>query len=67
MPYIGRYLSFLSPWSVFLLLGFVVVGIMLQVSTIDFYNAAGSMVVKQNPGERYLLMEPARAVGEGWL
>ena len=49
VPYIGRYLSFLSPWSVFLLLGFVVVGIMLQVSTIDFYNEAGSMVVRQNP------------------
>ena len=62
---IGRYLSFVSPWSVFLLLGFVVVGIMLQVSTIDFYNEAGSMVVKQNLAERYFLVEPARAVGDG--
>ena len=65
VPFLGRYLSFVSPWSVFLLLGFVVVGIMLQVSTIDFYNEAGSTVVQQNLAERYFLIEPARAVGEG--
>ena len=66
VPLIGRYISFVSPWSAFLVLGFVVIGIMLQVSTIGNYNQAGSIMMQQPLADRYFLMEPARAVGEGF-
>ena len=37
---------------------------MLQVSTIDYYNEVGSKVAA-DLAERYFLVEPARAVGDG--
>lgn len=64
VPLIGRYISFISPWTVFLILGFVVVGIMLQVATIDLYTEAGSVIANAPLAERYFLVEPARIDGE---
>ena len=66
VPLIGRYISFVSPWSAFLVLGCVVIGIMLQVSTIGNYNEAGNLLVQQPLADRYFLVEPTRTVGEGF-
>ncbi len=66
VPFIGRYVSFVSPWSMFLIFGFVVVGIMLQVATIDLYNEAGGVAANLPLAERYFLVEPARIDGEGF-
>ena len=66
VPLIGRYISFVSPWSAFLVLGCVVIGIMLQVSTIGNYNEAGNLLVQQPLADRYFLVEPIRTVGEGF-
>lgn len=57
VPIIGRYVSFISPWSAFLVLGAVVVGIMLYVSTAATYLPAEPVAgVAQRPLlTRYLL------------
>ena len=66
VPFIGRYVSFVSPWSMFLIFGFVVVGIMLQVATIDLYNEAGGVAANLPLTERYFLVEPAHIDGDGF-
>jgi ribose transport system permease protein len=61
VPVIGRYISFISPWGAFVVLGSIVVGIMLHVATSATYLAA-----EPAPGlagdlmTRYLLGDPAR-------
>lgn len=60
VPIIGRHVSFISPWSAFLVLGAVVVGIMLHVSTAGTYLPAEPIAgVAQEPLlTRYLLLPP---------
>ncbi|MER8827443.1 ABC transporter permease [Mesorhizobium sp. M0938] len=60
VPVIGRYLHFISPFAAFVVLGCVVVGIMLYVSTRDTYGVAAvaGEAFKSNPDvmTRYLLL-----------
>ena len=55
-------INFVSPWSV-LVLGFVVIGIMPQVSTIGNYNEAGNLFQQQPLADRYFLYSPAPLKG----
>ncbi|MFD1984259.1 ABC transporter permease [Mesorhizobium newzealandense] len=59
VPIIGRYLHFISPFAAFAVLGCVVVGIMLYISTRDTYGVAvAGEAFKSNPDvmTRYLLL-----------
>lgn len=68
VPIIAKKLEFLSPWTVFLVLGAVVVSIMLQVGTYDTYAATKPVAVEAAAlTERYFLIEPARVSGERWI
>ena len=62
---VGRYISFISPWSAFLILGIVVVGIMLQVSTIETYTETARIEFDLPISDRYFLFEPAQFGGKG--
>lgn len=64
VPLISRYVSFISPWSAFLVLGLVVVGIMLQVATHGTYVGTEHQVAAGALMDRYFLFAPARA-GDG--
>jgi ribose transport system permease protein len=60
VPVVGRYIHFVSPFSAFMVLGCIVAGIMLQVSTADTYPAAAATPHAAG-GElltRYLLLPP---------
>lgn len=60
VPVVGRHLAFISPWSAFLVLGLVVVGIMLQVATGAEFAAAEPEAAAP-AGDllaRYLLLPP---------
>lgn len=61
VPLIARYVSFISPWSVFLVLSLIVVGIMLQVATQGTYAEMDYEAVKGTLSHRYFLMQPAQA------
>ncbi|QKC98245.1 ABC transporter permease [Mesorhizobium sp. NZP2298] len=67
VPVIGRYLYFISPFAAFVVLGCVVLGIMLYVSTRDTYGVAAvaSDALKTNPDvlTRYLLLPPQSGSG----
>ena len=63
VPLISRYINFISPWSAFLVLGLVVVGIMLQVATHGTYSAADPQIASGALADRYFLLAPARAAG----
>ncbi|MEA2782055.1 MAG: ribose transport system permease protein [Rhodospirillaceae bacterium] len=70
VPAIGRYVSFVSPFAAFVVLGCIVVGIMLQVSTYDPHVAAAVAHAKVAHGgdgvfSRYLLLPPPGAAGMG--
>jgi ribose transport system permease protein len=65
VPVIARRVSFISPGAVFLVLGAVVVGIMLQVATWETYGAAPPMIVDAPLATRYFLIEPVRVASEG--
>jgi ribose transport system permease protein len=61
VPIIGRHISFISPFAAFVVLGCVVAGIMLQVSTAGTHAAAATAVAAQAvpPADlltRYLLL-----------
>jgi ribose transport system permease protein len=64
VPAIGQHVSFVSPWSAFLVLGAVVAGIMLHVATAATYLPAEPIAdAPQRPLlTRYLLLPPAEAV-----
>lgn len=65
IPVIGRHLGFISPWSAFLVLGAIVVGIMLQVATGATYAPADA-VAFATPADlatRYLLLPVPEGVG----
>lgn len=63
VPVVGRYLYFISPFAAFIVLGVVVAGIMLQVSTDDTYLAATNAAAQAAPAgdllTRYLILPPA--------
>ena len=68
VPVIGRHISFVSPWAAFVVLGAVVVGLMLHVSTSGLYLPETS-VAGIAPGPlltRYLLIDPAHGSGIGF-
>lgn len=65
VPLISRYVSFISPWSAFLVLSLVVIGIMLQVATQGTYGVAEHEPVAAALSDRYFLLEPARVSGAG--
>lgn len=66
VPVIGRYVSFISPWSAFLVLAVVVIGIMLQVATSGSYAEVPPQAVEAPLAERYFLTAPARVSGDGF-
>lgn len=63
VPVIGRYIAFISPYAAFVVLGTVVTGIMLQVSTMATYApadaAAPAAVATGDLATRYLLLPPS--------
>lgn len=60
VPIVGRHISFISPFAAFMVLGVVVAGIMLQVSTAGTYAGMDlSPVTSGDPLDRYLLFPPA--------
>src|SRR5690606_32534012 len=63
VPVISRYVSFISPWSAFLVLGLVVVGVMLHVATSGTYGGAEHHIVQGALADRYFLVPPARFGG----
>jgi ribose transport system permease protein len=66
VPVIGRYVSFISPWSAFLVLAIVVIGIMLQVATYGTYAEVSPQAVTAPISERYFLDAPARVSSDGF-
>ncbi len=72
VPVIGRHVSFVSPYAAFVVLGVVVVGIMLQVSTYDTYVVVSAASGGSPPVpalapagallSRYMLLHPPGAV-----
>lgn len=67
VPIISRYISFISPWSAFLVLGLIVIGIMLHVATHGTYQAVEPQAVAGALADRYFLIEPASVnVGIGF-
>jgi ribose transport system permease protein len=59
VPVVGRYISFISPFAAFMVLGIVVAGIVLEVSTAQTYVATGPIPVGSGDNiERYLIFPP---------
>jgi ribose transport system permease protein len=59
VPIVGRYISFISPFAAFMVLGIVVASIVLQVSTAQTYAGAGAnSVVSGGLVDRYLIFPP---------
>jgi ribose transport system permease protein len=71
VPIIGRHISFISPFAAFVLLGCVVVGIMLQVSTSGTHAAVATAATEAvQTGDllsRYLLLPSPAPAGGGTL
>jgi len=65
VPIISRYVKFISPWSVFLVLGVIVVGIMIQVATHGTYSEPGPVSAVGTLSEKYFLMMPAQVNADG--
>jgi ribose transport system permease protein len=60
VPVVGRYISFISPFAAFMVLGIVVAGIVLEVSTAQTYVGGGSIPVgSEDLAHRYLIFPPA--------
>src|SRR5262245_58978651 len=60
VPIVGRYISFISPFAAFIVLGIVVAGIVLEVSTAQTYVDAGPIsAVSGDLAHRYLIFPPA--------
>jgi ribose transport system permease protein len=58
VPIVGRHISFISPFAAFMVLGVVVAGIMLQVSTAATYADTAPLPVAGDLVTRYLLFPP---------
>lgn len=58
VPVISRYVNFISPWSAFLVLALVVVGIMLHVATHGTYSGGEHHLVVEALADRYFLFPP---------
>ena len=59
VPVIGRHISFISPYAAFVVLGVIILGIMLQISTYDTYVVATAAIPAAPPRDlmsRYLLL-----------
>jgi ribose transport system permease protein len=71
VPVIGRYLYFISPFAAFIVLGAIVVGIMLQVSTYDTYVLADAAAGTTQPASTgaigYFLLPIADAGVHGFV
>lgn len=71
VPVVARYISFISPFAAFVVLGAVVVGIMLHVSTAGSFAPAPDAAEAAAPaGElltRYLLLPPVDGAALGLL
>ena len=60
VPMVGRYISFISPFAAFMVLGIVVAAIVLEVSTGQTYGGAGPISVASGDlVDRYLIFPPA--------
>jgi ribose transport system permease protein len=63
VPIIGRYIYFISPFAAFMVLGMIVAGIMLQVSTAGSFTTAAA-IAGSSPGPtddlltRFLILPP---------
>jgi ribose transport system permease protein len=68
VPVLSRHISFISPWSAFVVLGAIVVGIMLHVATAETYLPAEAVAgAAQGPlMERYFLIPPGGGAGVGF-
>lgn len=60
VPVISRYVHFISPWSAFMVLGLIVIGIMLQIGTRDGLAGAEPVAITGALADRYFLTPPAR-------
>jgi ribose transport system permease protein len=61
VPIVGRHIHFISPYAAFMVLGVIVAGIMLQVSTADTYSTAAASSAAPEAGDllsRYLMLPP---------
>jgi len=68
VPVIARYLTAITPYSAFVVLGLVVLGIMLKVSAEDARPATIALASPHSYAElltKYLLLPPANAAGAG--
>ncbi|VDS07871.1 Ribose transport system permease protein RbsC [Paracoccus haematequi] len=61
VPVISRHVSFISPWSAFVVLGSVVVAIMLHIAGRGSFAPAEAIADRAPTLSRYLLTEPASA------
>jgi len=59
VPAISRYVSFVSPWSAFLVLAMVVSGIAIHVATSASYIGDGTIPAVGGLTEKYFLITPA--------
>ena len=74
VPIIGRYLSFISPYSAFVVLGVIVAGIMLHVATSGAYApveaadaGAAARQAADNLLTRYQILPPADPAAVGFV
>jgi ribose transport system permease protein len=58
VPVVARHISFISPFAAFMVLGVIVAGIMLQVSTAQTYAGEGAGLVTGDLMSRYLIFPP---------
>ena len=59
VPIVGRHISFISPFAAVMVLGIVVAGIVLEVSTAQIYAGAGpNAAVSGDLLHRYLIFPP---------
>ena len=66
VPVLGRYLRFISPWTIFLPLAMIVLGIMLHVATYTSYR--GIQTAYDEPLiTKYFLYAPVRLGDTNWL
>jgi ribose transport system permease protein len=69
VPVLSRHISFISPWSAFVVLGAVVAAIMLHVATADTYLPSEAVpAAAQGPLlDRYFLTAPAGGAEPGFV
>lgn len=65
VPVISRYVSFISPWTAFLALGTIVIGVAIQVATHSAYTEPGTIAATASLADKYFLVVPASVNAEG--